>query len=231
MYSVLSIRKKTIVFFVCTLLTSTSVFSQNDLKDKLFHTIGFAVYSDYFASPLSKTTYPASSNNLTHYNQSTALSLGSFIYCIRYNIKEPSDNFAISLSASPALGPAISDNDGIGSFNIPFLAGAEFGAGATYNSTANIGGFFRVGLEYTKFPIINASSADYSSDLITSWIEPVISTGIRYWNKKNKLRELNIKYGFGKANDLSFVSPNDPQSLYTKRAMTLRLSWLIFLNY
>jgi hypothetical protein len=122
---------------------------------------------------------------------------------------------------------------GFGGFNLPIMLGLEGGVGSTYNSTSNHGTFLNFGVEINKMPLaVSEESSDPVDEVKTSWVQPVIATGFRFWNKNNKLREINLKYGFGAASDPkpAATSSTDIVEKYYK-PMTIRLSFLYFINY
>ena len=238
--------KRIYTLIILSIAVSNFVSAQGS-NDKIFHSTGAAAFTDYAQSPVSTFKYTSGYDingnpiQSTTYAQFEGLSYFTFIYNFRYNISEMSDNSAVTASLIPAVGVYIattgfssnggSDATGFGSFNLPLLLGYEFGAGSTYNSTANMGGFIRFGVEWTKAPLFY-DSGDFGSedvDIKTSWVEPAVQVGVRYWNKKNKLREIAIKYGFGEsapAKDATYLGTETFGS-----AKTIRLSWMLFLNY
>jgi len=189
-----------------------------ETKDRTFSSLGFSPYTDVMVSPSKTYTVDAgTTNEATYSGQYIGVSLFTFIYNYRYNLSEPSDNSAFTASAIPALGVFFGDNggknDGFGSFNLPLMLGYEFGAGSTYNSISNAGGFIRLGLEWTLAPMIGIDNND-GADIPNSWVEPVAQAGVRYWNKKNKLREIHVKYGMGAAAESDILASNGTSRSY-----------------
>lgn len=207
--------KKGITLFLLALMIN-QCFSQA-LKDKMIHSWGWVLYTDALASPVKKVG--------TEYYQGFGYSGLTFLYRLRYNVKEFDDNKALSIDAVPAFGFALTtgDDGGFGYFNLPIIASMNFGVGATYNSSADKGGFVGLGLEYFKCPLVGL---DVSGNYKSSWVQPVFSTGYRYWNRKNKLKEVNLKIGAG----LSSVS-NPNSELNINRSFAIRLAWIRFINY
>jgi hypothetical protein len=78
---------------------------------------------------------------------------------MRFNAYEPTDDIAIGISASPSLGASYGDA-GFGSINIPAYASLNFGAGSTYSTASNFGGYVGFGYEFTKVGLINISDGD-----------------------------------------------------------------------
>jgi len=220
--------KKLITLSSCFLLLVNGLFAQNE---KIFHSTGFSVYTDFMQAPATKYTVSDGITEKTYADQYSGVSIFTFIYNFRYNLVELSDNAAVTANVTPALGVFFTTNDdesGFGSLNIPLMAGYEFGAGSTYNSTANMGGFFRFGVEWTKAPLFITTENESDIEFESSWVEPVVMGGVRYWNKKNKLREIHIKYGFGTGAPSGVTTYNGDQ---LGKAWSLRLSWMLFLNY
>jgi len=206
--------------------------AQDRFKDKIFHSIGFTPIMDYMAAPATVyTRFAGTGIDEQVVDQYQGLSVFTFMYNFRYNLKEIYEEAALTISVTPALGvfiPYNGDATGYGSFNIPLMVGFETGAGASYNSTARDGEFIRIGVEWTIAPLVNTTDETSEAQLETAWLEPVVQAGFRYWNKKNKLRELSLKFGLG---------PSAPSEHYYQpdrkptRAKTIRVSWIKFLDY
>lgn len=243
--------KKYVLFIVIGFYT-TSLFSQEgEPNKKILHALGYAAFTEIIGAPITVNTwwdqsyqvYDPLTGNYTYgayrntASQASGFSILSFFYRMRYNVYEPKDNFSIGLSATPCLGFSVDPIHGGGSLNLPIQAELGFGAGSTYNASSEKGGYIGLGFEINKFPIIDLSGYNYDDPLgynyairpITFWVQPVISTGLRYWNSRNKMKEINLKLGFGaKSDKVTF----DPQSDFVKfPVMTLRLSWITFLDY
>lgn len=228
--------KKSTIITILTIFLSVPAFSQGSFKDNLYQAIGYSV--GYSSGPLSKLTSlnpnyygQGTPDSITNYAQAKDLTIFGIIYRLRYNVHEVSDNFALSVSTAPVVEMSFVKGERDFGFNISGMANAEFGAGSTYNSTSNVGGFVGLGFEYIKSSLLSALStpSELYPATINSWTEPVFATGIRYWNKNNKLREVSVKYGFGKINDVPLTTSSS--ETYGKRAMSFKFSWLIFLNY
>ena len=211
-------------------------------KDRMFHTLGFAAFTDYQIGPNTALAYPCSSYSYTtntynttsciETNQASSLAFMTIIYRMRYNLVEPTNEFAVAGSVSPAFGISVvtsNSQEGFGSFSLPLAVSAEFGAGSTYNSTSNIGGFVAVGPELMLLPMFGAN--DHSTNepaLKKTYIQTSIEVGIRYWNKNNRLREFAFKYGMGQ-NDSDLLPTDDYNTVRDPRSY--RLSWSFILNY
>ena len=213
---------------IVLLLVMTSVIAQNDA---IFHSVGWTVYLDYIQGPPTTYTIPADqiSGATTLFTQTQGVSIFTMLYNFRYNLKELNSDAAISLSATPALGiytGVSNDQTGIGHFNLPITLGWEYGAGSTYNSAKSMGTFIRAGWEYTNAPLIVAES-NSTFDVQKSWGALSLQSGIRYYNKKNRMRELNLKYARGR----SGTGANSNGDVVDTRAWAIRLAWVFILNY
>lgn len=200
-------------------------------NDAIFHSIGWTTYLDYSEGPPTTAIIPADqfSPAITVYAQERGVSIFTMLYNFRYNLKELSEDAAISLSATPALGvyTSITNNGGgIGHFNLPLTLGWEYGAGSTYNSAKSTGTFFRAGWEYTAAPLAAVTSQSRVESK-KSWGALSLQSGIRYYNKKNRMRELNVKYARG----ASGVGESNQGVVEDRRAWGIRLAWVFILNY
>jgi hypothetical protein len=220
-------RMRTLASMVSALVM-VGAMAQNDA---IFHSVGWTVYLDYMQGPPTSFLIPAtpSSPSRTEYAQEAGVSIFTMLYNFRYNVKELSEDAAISISATPALGvySSISGNEsGIGHFNLPITLGWEYGAGSTYNSAKSTGTFVRAGWEFTRAPLAAlTSNAEVESK--KSWGALSLQSGIRYYNKKNRMRELNVKYARG----ASGVGENSQGVVVDRRAWGIRLAWVFILNY
>lgn len=217
--------------FLATLslaLLTTAASAQNDA---VFHSVGWTVYLDYIKGAPNTYTYEDfDGNTVTGYSQQSGVSLFTFLYNFRYNVKELSDDAVISLSATPAIGlytDVSSDASGIGHINLPIALGWEYGAGSTYNSAKSMGTFIRAGWEYTNAPLFGFEETNV--DIKRSWGALSLQTGLRYYNRKNRMRELNLKYASGP----SGLAPTDGNNSVPveKRAWAIRFAWVFILNY
>jgi len=226
----------TLIIIIC----ASFIVSAQSFKDQFFSSIGFSPFLDFGASPAQvEGPFPDASNNgnpVTLVYQADWSFAPAFIYEARYNLTEPSENMAISVKATPTLSGAFSDLGGI-AFYFPVGIGLETGNGSTYQTSANTG--FSITAGYSlNFPyLLPLSQVKDEADLYNVKVKssfgcPYIALGIRYWNKKNKLREINIRYGFGPSGD-SFpagnISSNSVRDV--KGSYILRVSWMKYINY
>ena len=231
-----------------TSLIITPAFSQeNDaLSPRSFHSLGYSVYTDFVSTPRTIYSYwdpnavigyttagnPITGKTISKVNQDYGFSYFTFFYRYRYNLKEYNDNRSLGISVTPALGLSLSWEEGVGYFNLPIQLELAFGAGSTYNSTSEKGGYIGAGLEINKFPLFYPGGS-WENGPQTLWMQPVLSTGLRYWNRKNKVKEINLKFGFSVSND-PVPALADNGSNFGKMQLppiTARISWISFLNY
>lgn len=231
-----------LTFVLAILFTANTNVSAQSFADRSFHTIGYSIYLDFARAPLANE-FTSVYNSNTDENEIVkvprevnTISIFTFMYRFRYNLAEVSDEFAIGASASPAIGLDVNTGggDGFARFNIPFMVSAEFGAGSTYNSGANVGGFVGVGMEYNVFPLFGANSEavegeEGSYEYDKSWVQPVLGAGIRYWSRANRLREIAFKYGFSGSEELVDVDGDVINSNY--KPFTFRITFNYILNY
>lgn len=209
-------------------------------QDRVFHSLKYAPYTEFFWTPASvEYVYTDLNDSIAYeYNNNFAFTYFSLVYTFRFDVVEPSDNFGVGINVSPSLGLARSDN-GFGSFNIPAYLTLNFGAGSTYSTASNIGGYFGVGYEFNKIDLISTGDG-YEEEFYdprtnepiviegpkTSWAEPMLIGGIRWWSKSEKLMELSIKYGFGSNGDLDPAPSNNPG-----KPKTIQITYGWFINY
>jgi hypothetical protein len=236
--------KKNITLLTLLIITTCS-FGQGG---KFIHSLKYGTFTEYLFAP---TSYIVTGES-TDYNSSTgqyettdryeldrkfSISIINLVYTARFNAYEPSDDFGIGINASPSLGLAYGDA-GFGSINIPVYPSLNFGAGSTYSTASNFGGFFGIGFEFTKIGLFGVGE-DSETTLIstsvqdvdkatTAWIEPMFIGGIRWWTANDKLMEVSIKYGFGSNGDLD-LPPGT--TLNGGNPRTIQLSWGYFLGY
>jgi len=238
-------KKYSTILAAIILLNGVEGFSQEETPNsKIFHAFGYTMFLDFGSSPVKVESYwdpnayggynawgmPVYGANVTNVYEDFGISFLTCFYRLRYNVYEFGDNSAIGLSVTPALGAAYTNWAGAGWFNLPIQAEFEFGAGSTYNSSANRGGYIGGGIEINKLPLFYTDPSEgYSGKFpISLWAQPVVSAGVRYWNKSNKMQEINLKLGFAMGGDR--VPPGTTEDVAFP-SMTVRLSWIAFINY
>ncbi len=239
--------KKIIAALTFTILSICS-FGQDS---KFIHSLKYGMFSEYQFAPTSYqvTGEFTSYNSTTGQNESTpiyelkrpvSVSIVNVVYTARFNALEPSDNFGIGINASPSLGLSYG-TAGFGSINIPAYISLNFGAGSTYSTASNIGGYVGFGYEFTKIGLLGGGEDSELSivstgtvkveDPKTSWAEPMAIAGIRWWTKKDRLMELSIKYGFGSSPDLDLPAGTTLQGGNGGKPGTFQIAWGMFLGY
>jgi hypothetical protein len=174
------------------------------------------------------------------YNRVVGLSYFTFIYHYRYNINEMNENMALSVGTFPSIGLAqMTSSDGTaiplgyGCFNLPVMAGLEFGAAATQTSNQPVGFFMGAGYEFNAAPLVYTHTKD-NRYIKTKWVNPCVSIGFRYERNMSfgSLQELNLKVGMG-LTTTELKEPNNMGNAYftIPRTFTFRLSYLTYLNY
>ncbi len=230
--------KKIYAIFICTTFI-LPLFAQN--TNKVFQAFGFTSILDYAAAPVSTASgyvYNPSSgvvDTALYAFQEQGISLITLIYRLRFNLYEPQSDFAFGISATPAFGLTNSQH-GKGFFNLPILAEIEWGAGATYNSSKDVGGFLGVGLEINKLDVIPMKRVDEPfpiemQSVKNFWKEFVIAAGYRFWNKNNKLTDVNFKLGIGSKNDPTYALAYNKNDLNIIPPLTIRIAFIRFIKF
>lgn len=227
----------TVIFFVSGVMIAKA----QSFEDHFYSSYGFGldfgagsvqVYSPVYSSGMFDSACFAYQNSYSGI---------SFAYEARYNLFQPSDNLAISLKSKPAF--TILFQAGLAGAFIPIGVGLETGNGSTYKSESDVGFTFTAGYSFNFNPLFKAGyiydvAKTYKVDLKTNWGSPYIAAGIRYWSKFNKLREINILYGFGggtndelpaNAKLLKIESNLDDGKSFN--SYMLSISWMMYINY
>jgi hypothetical protein len=222
-------KKQKLLLTFCLLLGHGMLAQE---QGRFIHSIGCSFLADYMAAPATVFTKDETVGPYEEFiDQYQGITIFTLIYNCRFNVVELTDELALSANAIPGIGmfvPFNGDAKGWGSVNIPLMVGFETGAGSTYASTAGLGAFIRYGIEWTKAPLIVTADEYSEVKLESSWVQPVVQAGMRFWNKQNRLQELSIKYGFGAKVPEGDYSLNSDEP---HRAMSIRISWLMFVNY
>ncbi len=206
--------------------------------NRFYQGIKSCVYTDFAFAPAYAATFTLTSE----YNPATGLyentpeyeyrALSSFsyytlIYNLRFNPVEFGEDMGIGINIAPAFAFSASE-DGIGNINFPGYLTLNFGAGSTYETAKNFGYYLGAGLEYNQLFVIkyddNFGLEDPVEKPITTWTQPMVIAGIRWWSKNNVLKELSFKYGFGS-------NPKEASGSNVISPKTFQLSFGRFLNY
>src|SRR5689334_4419462 len=232
------------IFSLILLISASFTSSPQGFKHRYFVAYGISPLLDFGTGP-GQVTYPAYNTNYSDtscfLHQTSYFSLIAGSYQGRYNILEPGENLAISVKAKPTLGFSIS-RDGLCGFYIPVGVGLEVGNGATYQSTANMGFTLTAGYALNINPLFKLGEVydqmdNYNNvDVKGSWGSPFVSAGVRYWTKTNKLREINILYGFTSNDDIPANAEQigirgDESLTRFQTSYMFALTWMIYLNY
>jgi hypothetical protein len=244
---------KGILVLILFLFSATSFFSQTKEKDKPrltdtgksnffnshtprskdFHAVGHSLFFDLNLSPI-KTYAPDTTDpfdSTTKFSRIAQYSFYNISYFFRYNVYQPTDNKAFSITINPALGLGFSQSKRVKGFGVASGAvylGYEWGLGSTYRTDESKGAFVRLGAEYYYTPLLIESRKRDDSD-IRSWISPVISFGTRRETEKARLLESNFKLGWG----LSSVGDEDNgvNPYLFARAFNFRYSLVVYLDH
>ena len=237
--------KKTILL-IYVAFSFLSAFSQEApaSKQRVYHSLGYSMFTNLTATPVKIYSWWNPTQQFAGYtmggnpiyigawNTDVAQDFGitflDVFYRFRYDIFEPNDNLSVGLSATPAIGVTYTEWEGGGSLNLPIQIELGFGAGSTYNSSAEHGGYIGCGVEINKMPLFYTGDPFYGEYPINFWAQPVISGGYRYWSKENKVKEINLKVGFS-LNSQTLPVGSGIERTYPPIA--IRLSWISFLNY
>jgi len=215
--------------------------AQNESSQRIFYDMGLTMLADFTTSPVQSAVSKSENGiynpwtgsvfypDTTIYYQSHGLSIASYILRVRANVLQPSDNTALSLSATPSLQFGFvwenpGDATSLMACNLPLMAEFSFGAGSTFKSDADKGGYVGAGYEFNLSPIL-----DFKSEFAgkKSWGMPAFAVGYRFWVKETKLAELNLKLGFGKNTEIPPPSYNQKVSA----PLSVRLAFFWFMNY
>jgi hypothetical protein len=210
-------------------------------EDRFFNCIGWGF--DFGRGP-GQVYSPVYSSD--HYDTACFAYQNSYVgvsicFEARYNIVEPSVNSAVSIKSRPTLDVLF--GSGLLGVFVPLGVGLELGNGSTYKAESNTGFTFSAGYVFNFNPLLKIedifeTAKLYQVDLKTNWGTPFVAAGYRYWSASNKLREINILYGFGSANDA--LPSNAPQlgiesnldnGKDFKDSYMLCISWMIYMNY
>ena len=225
------------------LLFFSELTSAQNFKDNLYQSFGFTYFLDVSVSQIQSFTYKDYIANevgdlkeadITGYTQATGISVITGIYRIRYNVLNFEES-ALTLSLAPALSLSHVDVDafseynnsiidpdkvGNGQFNFPILLGYESGLGSQKDLDSKFGWLVKLGYEYTLSPLIYQTSSK-SPYLTGLWGQPALVCAVRFKNKRESLREINLKLGHIPVNDV----PDENADGKIKSPMTFRISF------
>jgi hypothetical protein len=239
------------VFYIAILICSTfganAQEQERGIQEKYFSAWGFSPFLHMGIGP-GQVVNPAymtspQADTVCFVHQSYYIGIFSVSYEGRYNLFVPNDNLAVSVKGKPTLSFCSSNFGGIGGFYFPLGVGLEIGNGATYQTESNIGFTITAGYTFNMIPFTPGTPDDANEfdnvDLKSTWSCPYVAAGIRYWNKNNKLREINLFYGFGGKSDEIPAGVelagydrgvNEVPKKFDKSWMAA-ITWMIYINY
>ncbi len=207
--------KKLILLFTVAILFSALHVSAQSFSDRFFMSRGMEIIVASGPASLSPVySKESTDDSWTESNEQYGIFYSGYFlgyrFVPRYNLLEMSDELSLSASLPVALGLTVwtdqtTSGAGFGSIHIPLFLEINYGNGATYSSSSNLGLVAGVGVQWDIFPLIATNDyTDYSSStkkyevpsVKKSWIHPTVELGVRYWSRNNKLREINLRYGF-----------------------------------
>jgi len=238
--------RKLILLFAVTILCGSVHLNAQSFNDKFFVSRGLFLIYENGPSTLSpvyereSSSFPWKESGTYKADNYVGAGLG-YQFSFRYNLYEIDDE--MSVSASLPIGIGITSwssteysSDGFGSLHIPLFVEFNYGNGATYSSSSNVGFVLGVGYQWDLMAVISDDVVDgYTSDkekydypqAEKSWFHPTVKLGVRYWSRNNKLREINIRYGFGSKEE--WEDSNGASNSHSP--LSLQISFLRTMNY
>ena len=220
------------LFFIAFLLFGIIVNAQ--ISKMFFVSGGISLLSDVVITPGKIDSKPGYDMDYQHIqlNYTTLLMSG------RMNVVNLGESSTISLNVVPAIsiGMAYKVFDG-GSWysfgaNVPAFVEYNFGTASRYQAKNDYGFVLGAGYEYNIYPIVAypvSQTEITTSEYQKIWKQPVFEFGFRHYNKKNRVKEVNFKVGYGdKGKEFTNFDGNTKNE---KQAMSFRLSFLRILNY
>lgn len=203
-------------------------------RSRDFHAVGHSLFLDLNLSPIQTYAPDTISNPLdttTKFSRIAEYSIYHISYFLRFNVLQPDDEKAVTLTLNPGIGAGFSQSKRVKGFGI-FTGGAylgyEWGNGSTYRSAEEKGAFIRLGAEYNYTPLIISKRSREESDIKT-WITPAIMFGTRKANYKGRLIETNMKIGWGLEKVKEEGNALNPYTF--ARPFSCRFSLVVFLDY
>ena len=159
-------------------------YGQTPKVKRFFISHGISIGSEYFSSLKRIDTNKYFNRGLT---------LAGYTLNTRLIIAEVNNNTSVSLDAPLSLAASVS-SAGFGSISVPIMLSFNFGNIATSTADKDKGIVLGFGAQYINSAILQ--KADLNPFLKKSWIQPCMNLGYRYWNKRNKAREINLKLAY-----------------------------------
>lgn len=241
--------KRLLQLVVCLSLISSAAFAgRGGIGEKIFFQIGGTVGADvmHMEGTFANEKGARGIKEITFVSNN--VNLATLQFNARINFLELSNNSALSLSFRPSgsFGRAINDIGGTSTMiRLPLTLDLNSGAAATVSTRAKTGFTLGVGAEFVKYPLAgegvalcrdenSARDGDYIS-LNASWIQPVVTLGIRFFGKHYYCREINFKACYKSPGDVDNKCNESAQSLYSTikdfQNVGLMISFMQYLNY
>ena len=229
-------------FFLLTITLTFISISGIAQNSKFYQSVRFILYTEYSKAPAGLESYqvdPIASKPV--YSDSVYSSLGGglstigILYHIRYNVVDINDDFGIGIDFAPSLSLSSTDY-GYGAAYLPIFISANFGAGSTYESGKNGGGFIGVGYEYNFTNILNDYNTNDNSDKyypytqtvipVNNWGQLMVTGGYRWW-AGDHVYDIGLKLGYGNSGD------NIPEKVIDElgKSYSVQLSFGYLINY
>ncbi|MCQ2605781.1 MAG: hypothetical protein MJ204_04465 [Bacteroidales bacterium] len=169
--------------------------------------------------------------------QTVQWNLMSGMVSARFLLVPICDKVTIGVSATPTISlSAIYSTQSLGSryganFSVPLLLELNCGAACRYSAMNDRGFVIGAGVEYLYTPIASyeLSKTSYTNkDFQNSWFMPMVKVGYRYWSKRNKVKEINLKVGMCEKQEDFY---NFGKIIKAYRPVHVGLSFMKILNY
>lgn len=146
-------------------------------------------------------------------------------------------NSSLSVSATPTINfGAIYSTQSLGTrygmnVCVPLFLDLNIGAASRYVASKDWGIVLGAGAEYCYSPVVSydLSNMNYTNKQFQkSWWLPMAKVGVRYWSKKNKVKEVILKVGFGEKQEDFY---NFDKFIKQYKPIHIGLSFLKIINY
>lgn len=230
------------------LISQSTAFT--DYEERLFIGIGNSLFLDFISSPLTYTSIEFSDPPLTpggpnviREEPAAVQTNYSSVYTVsfepRYNLLEPTDNFAFAATAPISIGFGQSrptDNSvqgafGFGNWQLAMMASMYYGNSATKRAEEEFGFNLSAGYEVNKIGVINLDPEGNSREINKAWIMPTTRIGVQFYRGYTPV-EVYVKYGFGPRQDqlIDGNGNNLNAGKSVKRASSLKLAIVYTIN-
>ncbi len=230
-----------LLLIIFAVLNTENSYGSKKFKDIYFASIGMSTgtcmsslpaYRRIGISSGSSTYFYPGEIRYNNYN----FSFFSFGYNARINLMEFDKDHALSFNLYPLLGIGGS-GEGILSFDMPLYIGYEIGNVSTYQAKRKKGYSFGLGAQYINaglipMPVVLEDESYKIPKGVISKIEPCAVFAIRYWNRRDKAKEWNLRFGY---------KPSPPVNIETltpyekvpgvNSSWTIRITWVQYLDY